>query len=96
MNTARVIPGYEDQPDPLRHDAVRVIAFHDQIFQVEQILFQVREFRVFELKDKACLSSRSMKYLAVTKDNQLYSIDILNGPKNLLAEHLGKARVMWF
>lgn len=97
MNAARVVSGYDDQPAPLqqRQDVMRVIAFQEQIIPVEQVLFEVREFRVFELKSPVELSGRRLKHLAVTTDHQLYSIDVLAGLRKLLSECFGQARVMW-
>lgn len=77
------------------NEAIRMILIDGIEIPVEQVLFKTKEFSVFELKEKVSLSGLTLKRLAVTRDHKVFSINVLAGPLNLLAECLGDGTVEW-
>lgn len=74
--------------------ALSQLVFNDQVYGIEQTLYETQSFRVFELSQEMELQGRKEKYLALTSCSQLYSIDALAGPKQLLTECHGAAKVV--
>jgi len=76
-------------------EARRVVTVDDNHYPVEQVLFKTKEYSVFELSEKVLLAGRNLKRLAITHDHQVFSINVLAGPRDLLADHLGEGYVEW-
>jgi len=72
-----------------------LINYAGQNYRVEQTLYETSEFCVYEMSEEIELNGQNEKYLAVTRHDQLFSIDVLAGPKELLTRHHGPAIVAW-
>ncbi|MBB1486331.1 hypothetical protein [Oceanospirillum sediminis] len=73
----------------------RVVTVDDNHYPVEQVLFKTKEYSVFELSEKVWLAGRKLKRLAITHDHQVFSINVLAGPRDFLADYLGEGCVEW-
>ncbi|MAC47024.1 MAG: hypothetical protein CMI12_09235 [Oceanospirillum sp.] len=77
-----------------RTDQVKLLVFERQIYAIEQIVFEADEFCVVELGQTLQLNGREERYLAVTKNAQLFTIDALAAPNKLLIHCHGCARII--
>lgn len=77
-----------------RTDQVKLLVFERQIYAIEQIVFEADEFCVVELCQTLKLNGREERYLAVTKNAQLFTIDALAAPNKLLIHCYGSAHII--
>lgn len=73
---------------------IKLLVFSSQIYAIEQVVFETEEFCVIELCQTLELNGREERYLAVTKNAQLFTIDALAGPNKLLIHCHGSARII--
>lgn len=73
---------------------IKLLVFNSQIYAIEQIVFEADEFCVVELGQVLKLNGREERYLAVTKNAQLFTIDALAAPNKLLIHCHGSARII--
>lgn len=58
---------------------IAVLEFQNQHYRIRQGLYQASGYTVYELIDPVTLGGRSTLFVAVTKENQLYSIKVFEG-----------------
>lgn len=75
--------------------AVMSIAFKGSMHKVEQIAYETDDFVVYELQDHIRLDGKDEKYLAVTQQASLYTIDVFAGSKGLLTNCHGSVSIEW-
>lgn len=73
---------------------MKLLVFNNQVYAIEQMLFETDEFCVVELCQTLRLHSKEERYLAITHNAQLYTIDPLAGPSKLLHYCHGSARIV--
>ncbi len=69
------------------------LSFCGQTHAINQISYETDDFKVVELQDGIELNGYQEQYLAVTRDNKLYSIDVYAGPEAFLTSAHGYARI---
>lgn len=67
--------------------------FHGQAHDIQQIAYETDDFVVVELQGCVELNGCQEKYLAVTRDNELYSIDVFANPERFLTTAHGAAEI---
>lgn len=89
--SAALDPGLLTMYPKHANDITCHIAFAGRTLKVSQKLYETRDFCVYELSHEVELAGQKEKYLALTCSNQLFSIDVLAGPKELLTHNHGSA-----
>ena len=84
----------EDQHLISRRETVPFLAHKGQKYQIEQIAFTGRDYKVYELETAIELNGKQEQYLAVTENFELFSIDVLADPKDFLTTNHGQAWVV--
>lgn len=69
------------------------LSFHGKTHDIQEIAYEADDFVVVELQDCIELNGCQEKYLAVTRDNELYSIDVFANPERFLTTAHGTAEI---
>lgn len=74
-------------------DIMMYLSFYGQAHNIQQIAYETDEFVVVELQGCIKLNGCLEKYLAITRDNELYSIDVFANPERFLTTAHGIAEI---
>lgn len=66
------------------------IVFAGRKHRIEQVAYEACDYVVYELRHEIELAGTKEKYIAVTDQAQLFSIDIYATPKEFLTTHHGQ------
>ena len=75
--------------------AIPVILYQGNRYNVEQIAYETDDFVVYELQDTITLNGKAETFLAIDQQAKLVTIDVLAGPRGLLAKEHGTAWMEW-
>ena len=72
----------------------RMVKFEGQAYGIRDELYSTESFTVLELADEVMLKGEANRFVAITNDNRLYSIDVFEtDTMELLKEDHGKAEI---
>lgn len=72
------------------------LSFGGQIYGISQISYEADDFIVVELRECISLNGHKEQYLAVTQNNELFSIDVYADPGEFLTQSHGYAEIQHF
>ncbi|MAD46391.1 MAG: hypothetical protein CMH98_15415 [Oceanospirillaceae bacterium] len=69
------------------------LLFRGQVYNIRQVSYETDDFVVVELADGIEFNGHQEQYLAVTQNNELYSIDVYGDPEAFLTTLHGCAEI---